>query len=95
MPNIVGVTELNGATNLITVQLGTGALVSVTRAEAQAWIDSHPGSTDAQIEAQVVSLIQSRWTNRTDTVAVHLLSRSPLACTIWIGVGTAAGAWWS
>lgn len=95
MPQFTAIAA-NSAPNLILVQWGIGQSAAVSSVEAQAWIDSHPGSTDAQIEAQLITLLQGRWTGRTDTVAVHLVSRSPLTVKVWTsapGVPTPAN-WW-
>lgn len=96
MPNIVGITELNGPVNLLVVLLGDGRTVTVTRAEAQAYIDAHPGFTDAQIEAQFVSVATGRWVGITDTIAMHLRTRSPVAIQLWIGAPGVAvpPQWW-
>ena len=93
MPNLRGVTELNGTVNLITAVLPNGTPFSVTRAEAEAYRDAHPNFSDAQLEAQFVTLLQGRWTNRQDTVAIHLLSRTPLRVLIWVGDPPPA-QWW-
>ena len=94
MPNVQAIL-CNTAPNLVTIWYPGGTL-SVTSAEAQTWIDQHAGATDAQIEAQINTLIAGRWTGRVDTVAVHLISRVPLAISVWVGNpgATPPAVWW-
>jgi hypothetical protein len=84
MPNLAGV-QLNSAGGLITVRWSAGQTATVTLAEAQAYVDAHPNFSDARIEAQILSLLTSRRVGWDDAVAVHLISRNPLAATIWTG----------
>jgi hypothetical protein len=84
MPDLSG-TQCNSGASLIVVTWGQTQSATVTLAEAQAYIDAHPNFTDARIEAQLLSLLTSRWVGWADSVAVHLVSRSPLAATIWTG----------
>jgi hypothetical protein len=95
MPNILGL-AVNEAGNAVTLTT-TGGVYTVTAAEIASYMSAHPNFSNAQIEAQIVSLLNGRWSNRgADTAAAHIISRTPLVITVCIfGPGdNASGSWW-
>lgn len=83
MPNISAL-AVGQPPNLIEVWWGDGRHAAVTLAEAQAFVDSHPSWTNARLEDWAVQQMDARWTGHTDTIYVHIVTRSPLVVMVMV-----------
>lgn len=75
-----------------------GGVATVTQAEADAWL-AHPANllrSDAEVEARINSLLDSRRAGLTEAVVVKLLGRAPIVIAVWVGpLGMAPPpTWW-
>lgn len=95
MPNITALV-VGQPPNLIQVWYGNGSHAEVTQAEAQAYVDGHPTWTDTRLEDWAVQQMQARWLGRTDTIYIHLVSRSPVQIMVMVtDPGVVVNAdWW-